>query len=131
MHPFGDGVSAWVFYSSWDGFDIVTLKQLLEFVTCKFTAVVMDDGDRSRVTAKPFRVKEFGDIRGGEAFCGYKFGLCSCSVYYGKCLDLSSKNLFRLGEAELYFSGSDHVCVDGCPREYMVKCGHCQLSVTL
>ena len=120
MDPFGDGVSALVFYSSWDGFDTVTLKQLLEFVICKFTAIVTDDGDRSRVTAKPSGVKEFGDTRGGEAFCGFKFGACSCSVYYDKFLDLFSKNLFGLGEAELYFSGSDHVCVDSCPRRYMV-----------
>ena len=77
MHPFGDGVSAWVFYSSWDGFDTVTLKQLLEFVICKFTVVVMDDGDRLRVTTKPFGVEKFGDVREGEAFCDYTFRLCS------------------------------------------------------
>ena len=50
MELFGDGFNVWVFYSSWDDFDTVALKQLLEFVTCKFTAVVMDDGDRYRVT---------------------------------------------------------------------------------
>ena len=120
MDLFGDGFNVWVFYSSWDDFDTVALKQLLEFVTCRFTAVVMDDCDMYRVTAKPFGVNEFGVIRGGEACCGYKFGSCSCSVYYGKCLDLFSKNLFRLKEAELSFPGSDHVCVDGCPRRYMV-----------
>ena len=120
MDLFGDGFNVWVFYSSWDDFDTVALKQLLEFVTCKFTAVVMDDIDRYRVTVKSFGVKEFGDIRGDEAFCGYKFGPCSRSVYYGKYLDLFCKNLFRLGEVELYFTGSDHVCVDGCLRGYMV-----------
>ena len=104
----------------WDGFDTVTLKHLLEFVSCKFTTVVMDDSDRSRVTAKPFEVKEFGDIRGGEAFCGIKLRPCSCLVYYGKCLNLFCENLFRLREAELYFPGSDHVCVDGFQRRYIV-----------
>ena len=88
MNPFGDGASAWIFHCSWDGVDTVTQKQLLEFVTCKFTAVVMDDGDRYRVTAKPFGVNEFGVIRGSEACCGYLFEPCSCSVYYGTCLDL-------------------------------------------
>ena len=109
-----------VFYSSRDGFDTVTLKKILEFVICKFTAIVTDDGDRSRVTAKPFGIKEFDDIRGGEAFFGYKFGPFSRSVYYSKCLDLFRKNLFLFGEAESYFPGSDHVFVDGCPRRYMV-----------
>ena len=105
MDLFGDGFSVWVFYSSWDGFDTVALKQLLEFVTCKFTAVVMDDGDRYRVTAKPFGVNEFGVIRGGEACCGYLFGPCSCSVYYGKCLDLFSKMFSVLKRRNCTFQG--------------------------
>ena len=92
----------------------------MEFVTPKFVAVVMDDGDKSRVTTKLFGDEKFGDVRGGEAFCDYKFRPCSCSVYYGVYVYHFSKDLFCLGKSELHFPGSDHACVDGCPMDYVI-----------
>ena len=62
MHTLDDRVGLGIFHCSGKVGDTHVLEELLEGLSRKFAAIVVDAADRARITIEPKRVKFCGDV---------------------------------------------------------------------